>query len=187
MRNLPTRYEDTALTPFISPIGSFGGLNRLQRAVGRLFDDFMAPTRFDWDRSQLLSPYGEFDETDREYLMTVDVPGVDMKDINVEVRGNQVMVSGERHSSRCERDRDERGERTERYCARFSESFTVPDNINPDAVKASCENGVLTIRVAKSEQAQARRIPIMESKAMPTTASDASDKTEKKKEKNKAA
>ncbi len=97
-------------------------------------------------------------ETKDSYKMCFDVPGVKKEDINIDVQGNLLTVSGERKS---EGDvNDEHGLRHERSYGKFERSFTVPDGVNLDKVKAAYENGVLNLTIPKAEKAKARKIQI---------------------------
>src|SRR3989338_6541098 len=123
MRNVPVRYDEpTRLSPFTGGLASpVGGISRLQRAIDRIFDDFMTPALWPsaawpsaWQGAELL-PRCEIDETDDQYMINMDVPGMSTEDIAVELRGNQLTLSGERRrrQGRPEQAREERGELSE--------------------------------------------------------------------------
>ena len=78
-----------------------------------------------------------------DLVVSVDLPGIDpAKDIDVELNGNVLTVSGERRS-----ERDSDGFREVRY-GKFSRSMTVPSDVNADSISAEYDAGVLTVRVA---------------------------------------
>jgi HSP20 family protein len=97
-------------------------------------------------------------ETKDSYKMCFDVPGVKQEDINIDVQGHQLTVSGERKS---ETDvKDQHGLRHERSYGKFERSFTLPEGVDLDKVEAAYENGVLNLTIPKAEKAMARKIQI---------------------------
>jgi len=147
MNNKLTRYE----TPF-SP---FWGLTNLQREVDSLFQDFITP----WDRrTSDFAPNCEVDETETHYQLKFDIPGIKKEDVQIEVRDNQLLVSGERKEEVTEKH----GKRhfTERNYGAFSRVFSLPATVKGDKIEASYTDGVLRIMLPKSESAKPRRIQI---------------------------
>jgi len=96
-------------------------------------------------------------EDDSGYTLAFDVPGVDRKDIGIEVKDGTLTVTGQRKSENEARDG------SYAYCERahgsFSRSFRLPENAK-DEVTAKLEGGVLEVRVAKAPEAKARRIEV---------------------------
>ena len=132
------------------------------------FDDDMETTRwfddfFGRDLSRLarndrfLSPAIDIDETADEYRVCADLPGIKKEDINIECAGNQLTISAER---RYENEDGRKQGRRERFYGTYQRSFTLPTGVDPDKIEALYENGELTIRVPKGEQAKAKRIQI---------------------------
>ena len=97
-------------------------------------------------------------ETSDSYKMCFDMPGVKKEDINIDVQGNQLIVSGERKTESSVKE--EHGLRHERSYGKFERSFTVPDGVNLDKVEADYDNGVLNLTIPKVEKAKARKIQI---------------------------
>jgi HSP20 family protein len=83
-------------------------------------------------------------ETDKAYLITIDLPGMDRKDIRVETSGERLSVSGER------KDESESKEKSQRSYSRFQQSYMLPADADLSAVEAVSKNGVLKITVPKS-------------------------------------
>ena len=104
------------------------------------------------------SPRVDIHETDKEILVDVELPGLDKKDIKVEVKNNTLTVSGERKSERA----SEEGQccRVERHYGRFERSFGLPDTVATDKVAAEFKNGVLTLLVPKTEKAVPKQIEV---------------------------
>jgi HSP20 family protein len=97
-------------------------------------------------------------EDDEHFVVRADLPGVEEKDVNVELEDNVLTISGERKS-----DVEERKEgyyRIERAYGAFSRSLTLPEGIDPEGVKASFSNGVLEVRIPKPEERKPRKVAI---------------------------
>ena len=93
-----------------------------------------------------------------EYVLRADLPGLGEDDVNVELEGDVLTISGERKSEHSEEHEGYR--RIERASGSFSRSLTLPEGIDPDSVKARFEHGVLEVRVPKPEQRKPRRVAI---------------------------
>lgn len=89
----------------------------------------------------------------------VEVPGLSEDDVNVSITENVLTLKGEK---KYESDENTAGEyrRVERKYGKFQRSFTLPGNLQTDQTKAGFKNGVLTISVPKTEQAQPKEIPV---------------------------
>jgi HSP20 family protein len=101
-------------------------------------------------------PLADVEETDDAYVVDVELPGVDEADIDIEVNGREVTVTGELK----ERERKGILRRRTRRVGEFQYSVTLPGDIDADNVDAQLENGVLTVTVPKSQRAKPRRISI---------------------------
>lgn len=102
------------------------------------------------------SPLVDVEETDDAYVVEADLPGVKRGDIDVELVGNELTIAGELK----ERERKGILRRQTRRTGRFEYRVTLPDHVDGDRVEASLADGVLTVRVPKSERAQRRKIEI---------------------------
>lgn len=107
-------------------------------------------------------PDADIAETDTAFEVTMDVPGVAAKDMDVSVDNGVLTVSGSRESETTEGGKDKSFHRVERYRGRFVRRIALPAGIDEDAVEARHENGVLTIRLPKlpEEKAKQKRIEI---------------------------
>jgi HSP20 family protein len=97
-------------------------------------------------------------EMDDHYVVRLDLPGMSEEDVSIEVQDNALTISGERKAEREERERG--WVRVERSFGRFSRSLTLPDGVNPDAIAATFDRGVLEVRIPKPEERKPRRIAI---------------------------
>jgi HSP20 family protein len=97
-------------------------------------------------------------ETEDELVYAFDLPGVPEDKISIEVENGVLTVTAERE--RSEEVAEERFYRFERRFGTFQRAITLPQGVSDDAAKASFENGVLEVHVAKPERPKPRRIPI---------------------------
>lgn len=103
------------------------------------------------------TPLADLEETDDAYVVEIELPGVKRDDVEVEVAGRRLSVSGERK----ERERIGILRRRSRTVGRFHYEVVLPGDVDEDGVAASMEEGVLTVRVPKPASARPRRIPIV--------------------------
>jgi HSP20 family protein len=106
----------------------------------------------------VFSPDFDIEETEDRYLFRGDLPGLADSDIDISVTGNRLTINGKRESER-------KSEGANYYCAErsygnFSRSFTLPIGTDMDNIKADLKNGVLTVAVPKTAEAQPRRIAL---------------------------
>lgn len=114
------------------------------RPMLRELDDMMA-RELSKDGSRSLGLSCELDETDAHYVMSFDIPGVRREDLNIELDGNILSVSGER---KTEGRNESRGHR------KFQKSFRLPDGTLPEAITAEHKDGVLRVAVEKPAAAK---------------------------------
>lgn len=122
----------------------------------RIVDSFLRPT---YANTVNFQPSCDVSETKEHYLVSFDMPGMKKEDIKIEVQGNELVISGERHRE----VRDKQGEATlrhERMYGKFERSFTLPATIAADKIEAHYEDGVLNIALPKAEAAKGRTIQI---------------------------
>lgn len=159
------------LTPWSRATGltSFGGRDpflSFRREMDRLFDDFFAPAEprsfAAAPQAQTLGVWPRIDvhEGDQAYTVTAEVPGMDPKDVQLDLRENALVISGEKRSERKEEDKGRRY--SERSYGRFERMIPFESEVDPDRVEATSANGVLTITLPKAAQARerARRIEV---------------------------
>jgi HSP20 family protein len=150
-KNVPIRREDAL--PDYAPVFS------LQQDMNRLFDNF-----FQSFENRLLSPFGEMTgsgvfnpsiditESERDLKVTVELPGLSDKDIDLSMTNNTLSIKGEK---REEKEEETSGYyRMERSYGSFFRSIPLPCGIEKDKVDATFKNGVLTISLPKSKEAQ---------------------------------
>ena len=124
----------------------------------RLIENFFSRATLRDDVAPRFTPDIDIEETDEEFLVRADLPGVAQKDVKVSLLGDTLTIRGERKqdASRAEADMH----RIERVHGLFERSFTLRTPVCNDQVKASTRDGVLEIRVPKAEAAKLREIEI---------------------------
>jgi HSP20 family protein len=128
--------------------------DRMRRMLEQTFGGFGWPSpsseRAGW------SPLVDIEEEDEAYVVEAEVPGVKREDVNVELVGNELTIVGEIK----EKERKGTLRRQTRRTGRFDYSVSLPHHVDSDKIEASLKEGVLTVRVPKSERDQRRRIEI---------------------------
>jgi HSP20 family protein len=151
-RNLPTPFR------FLEE-PSWAPLAQLQRDMSRLLDDVARTTEGLGDRGGVLAPRMDVRETEKEFRVSVELPGVSENDVEVDVDEDMLTVRAEKKEEREVERADQHV--TERLFGVFQRSIRLPEPVEAQAVKAALENGVLQIVIPKSErQARGRRVPV---------------------------
>jgi HSP20 family protein len=133
-----------------NPIREF---EQLQDEIGRLIQSVWSPASGDggsW------IPFADIEETESAWIVEAEVPGVSREDINVELRDGELVISGDVK----ERERTGRVRRRSRRTGHFEYHVTLPGETDEEHVDATLHEGVLTVRVPKTEQANPRRIEV---------------------------
>jgi HSP20 family protein len=114
-----------------------------------------------WDRDISLSSYPRVDiiEEKDTYKITADMPGLDKKDISVEIKNGVLIMSGEKKEEKTERDKN-RYYHFERRFGSFRREFALPDHVDSDHVEAKYANGVLELTLKKTEAAKPKAIEV---------------------------
>ena len=135
----------------------FRELSSLQTEMNRLFNAaFETPAGNGGARRW--TPAMDVVETEDHFVLRADLPGLTEDDVNIELEDNVLTVSGER---KVEHEEKREGfYRVERSFGSFSRSLTLPKGIDPEAVTAGFDKGVLEVRVPKPEQRKPRKITI---------------------------
>jgi len=132
----------------------FRELEEMQRNLSRILDD----ATFSGTEAGQWLPAVDIRETDDALLVQAELPGIDKKDVSVEVKDGVLTISGER---KFEKDvKEENVHRIERSYGRFVRSFSLPTNVDTDKVEATMKNGVLDIRLPKKESAKPKAITV---------------------------
>lgn len=125
------------------------------REVGHLVAGHLAPLPAVNDGAWL--PPTDIREVADAYRLDVELPAVAAADVRVELRDGVLHVAGERPAPA---DEDGRAFRREQRYGKFARSFRMPEDADPEAVSATAKDGIVSIVVRKSKQAQARSIEV---------------------------
>jgi HSP20 family protein len=131
-------------------------LEELHTRLGQLVENALTGAGLPTD--SVWVPLVDIEETEDAWVLEAEVPGVDKKDVNVDVRDSEIVVSGEIK----EKERKGLLRRRTRPVGRFEYRVVLPGEVDADKVDASLDNGVLTLRIPKAEKTRARRIEIGE-------------------------
>ena len=134
-------------------------LRRMQNEIDRLFNDFF-PTSGNRqnDDSASWAPRVDLAETSDAYLISVDAPGIDKNDLSINFQDGLLSISGERKA--VEKTEDKMYVRVERQYGRFARTFTIPNAVKADKIKATYTDGVLHITVPKAEEVKPVQVKV---------------------------
>jgi HSP20 family protein len=154
MAQLPARQSARNAT-MIDPSREFEDIyDRMGQLITMAFGDL--PT------GQVLNapwrPLANISETDDGYQFEVELPGVNKDQLNVELNDRELVITGEVAEPKQEDGRRRR--RSTRRTGRFEFRASLPGDINPEGVSATLSDGVLTVKIPKSEAAKPRRVEV---------------------------
>ena len=137
----------------------FRDLMTAQRDFNRLFREAFSPLFGEAELStRSWAPPVDIYETENDIILKAELPGVDPKDVEVRVEDNNLYLKGER---KFEKEvKEQNYHRVERSYGSFARSFSLPNSINADKVKAEYKDGLLTLTMPKREEAKPKTIKI---------------------------
>jgi HSP20 family protein len=130
------------------------------------FDNFLSRLG-DWEGqwiNQFASPTLDIAESDGALDVTMDVPGMKAENLDIQVVGNVLTISGDRKEEKEEKGNGKSYHRVERHMGHFSRTVTLPCEVNDAKVEATYDNGVLKIKLPKTDEAKAHKIKVQEKK-----------------------
>jgi HSP20 family protein len=133
------------------PSGVVDPLERVRSLLDQTLGEEIASMLTD---VRAFTPPVDIEETDDAYVIEAELPGVKREDIDIELEGNELQVSGE------VKQREGKFRRRTRRVGRFELRVALPDGVDGSAVDAKLDHGVLTVRVPKAEKAQRRKIDV---------------------------
>lgn len=142
--------------PFMSSFAR--EVDQLQNSIDQMFENpfamttpsFSAPQTFGW------IPAVDVTESDAALTMTVELPGIDQKDVHIELDGQLLTLRGEKHDERIEGDKKKDFYLEERSYGAFQRSFTLPPSIDTEKIVATFDKGVLTLQLPKAVEVKPR-------------------------------
>jgi HSP20 family protein len=99
--------------------------------------------KLDW------TPSADISETDKEYVIRAELPAVKKEDVQVTVNDGIITIKGERKQQK--EDKNEKLHRVESFYGSFERSFSLPENVNVDAIRCDSKDGVLSVHIPKVE------------------------------------
>jgi len=136
-------------------------IDMLRKEMDHFFDDlvpFSLRKENGGSDLRMWSPSVDISEDESEYLIKMDIPGMDKKDIKVNYQDGRLTVSGERKTETKEEEKDYI--RQERYRGSFYRSFTLTDTIKDEEIQATFKDGVLKLVVPKAETVKPKSIKV---------------------------
>jgi HSP20 family protein len=106
------------------------------------------------------APAADVVETETELRVMLELPGLTAENVAVDLENNVLTIRGEKQEQRTEEDEKHTWHLMERRYGTFSRSFVLPRDVDQDAIEAHFANGVLAVRIPKSEKARRRRIEV---------------------------
>jgi HSP20 family protein len=148
---LPVRHRDTAPQP-VQRWDPFRDLERVQEQLAQV----VQRTTSDGDGGAPFVPLVDIEETEDAWIVEAELPGVKPEDVNVEVRGAELAISGEVK----QREREGILRRRTRKTGEFDYHITLPGEADAENIDAKLRDGILTVRIPKPEQERPRRIAV---------------------------
>jgi len=134
------------------------GLTSLQDQVNRLFEGNFTLDRSSHADLATWAPPVDIYETENELVVKADLPDLQEKDIDVRVENNTLTIRGERKLDKG--INEDNYLRVERAYGPFTRSFSLPNTVSSEGIRAEYRNGVLTLHMAKREESKAKQIKI---------------------------
>ncbi|HWF36230.1 MAG TPA: Hsp20/alpha crystallin family protein [Solirubrobacteraceae bacterium] len=134
-------------------------LNTIQSEMNRLFNTYFdSSTPAQSGALRRWIPAMDLVETDQDFVLRADLPGVDEADVKIELEDRVLTISGERKAEHEERN--EGYYRVERTSGSFTRTLTLPEGVDPSSIKAGFDKGVLEVRIPKPEEKKPHRVSI---------------------------
>jgi HSP20 family protein len=135
--------------------------SRVFPEVSRLFEDFFNDMPFMASlspRTEGWVPAVDILEKDGNLILRAELPGMNEKDIDVKLEGNILTLKGERRLDTEEKKHNYH--RVESFYGSFTRSFTLPDTVDTEKIKADYKNGILSVCIPQRPEVRPREIPV---------------------------
>lgn len=136
----------------------FRDLRSLQDEMNRLFSSSVPRLSNQEEMSTGWSPSVDIYESENQIVLEAELPGMKRDDFELSIENSVITLRGERHFEK--KDEGDNYHRVERAYGSFTRSFNLPRTVSTDDIKAEFNNGVLTVKLPKKEEAKARKIEI---------------------------
>ena len=122
----------------------------------RFFDDWDLPALFSGENEWI--PAFDISENDKEYIVSAELPGIDIKDVDITISDGILSVKGEKKHETEDKGKDYH--RIERRYGSFHRNFRIPGRVEADKVDASYKDGILKVFLPKAEGTETKKIEI---------------------------
>lgn len=143
------------------PSPLFPGLSEVHEAVDRMFEPATWLERNNWFSNVLTSnwvPTIDLKEESDQYVISADIPGVDSKNVDISIENGMLTIKG--HKETETKEERENYLHVERSQGSFYRSIHLPNAIDSTKIQAKTKNGVLEIRIPKTQEGKSHKIPI---------------------------
>lgn len=138
--------------PFGEELGSVP--DEMHQLWSRFFGEIPSPTTF----GEQWSPSMDISETEDKLLVRAELPGIDVKDLDLSISGGLLVIKGEK--KREEEEKDEHHYCTERHYGSFQRTIELPTSVQGDKVEATFNKRILKVTLPKAEEARKKEIKI---------------------------
>jgi HSP20 family protein len=124
----------------------------------RLFDSFFGDSVMGSKDLYSISPKADIEETDLDYLVSVEVPGIDKKDLKVQIEDDKLTIKGEKKQSK--EVKESNYVCSERSYGSFQRTFNLPTSVKSSDISAEYKDGIIKIKLPKAEEAKRKEVEI---------------------------
>ena len=143
----------TSMAPYRRGMNLFDSFrHEMEDLYDRFFRDGDGPAATAW------APRMDMEESERDIVVKADLPGVDPKDVDIQVVDNVLFLRGEKKEQKEERRKNYH--RVERFAGQFYRAVALPAGVDTDRVNATSANGTITITIPKKPEAQPKKISV---------------------------
>jgi HSP20 family protein len=133
-------------------------MSEVQAEMNRLFDSVFGPSATMSTGERIWAPLFDMWETKDDVVLSFEVPGMSEKDVNVSITGDLLTVKGERRFN--QELKQENYHRLERAYGKFERTVQLPIPVQPEKVKATYREGVLTVKLPKADEVKPKEIKV---------------------------
>lgn len=142
----------------------FKELSTMRKQMDRLFEDMLSVNDNDWmglhSIGGMWTPAVEIEEKEQELILKAAIPGMDVKDLDVEVSEDRVIISGEHESQEKTEDEEKNYFRSEFHYGKFERVIPLPMSIKTDTIKSDFKKGILTLTLQKVEDTPKKSVKV---------------------------
>ncbi|MEN9519937.1 MAG: hypothetical protein RLZZ381_2525 [Cyanobacteriota bacterium] len=142
----------------------FKELSTIRKQMDHLFEDMLSVNDNDWmglhNMGGMRTPAVEIEEKEHELILKASVPGIDVKDLNVEVSEDRVTIAGEHESEKSTEDKDKNYFHSEFHYGKFERVIPLPMPIKTDEIKSDFKGGILTLTLPKVDNVPKKSVKV---------------------------